>query len=70
MSTDLFDNAIVARIPALIKARLPDASGRRIVEVEASTEEKDVDGDVVLQESLLKSAATFVASGNQSLVPG
>jgi hypothetical protein len=61
---DFLDRAVVARIPALVKARLPDASGRRIVEVEASCEARDYDGDVVMQEALLGSAASFIANGH------
>jgi hypothetical protein len=64
MDLDLLDRAIVARIPVLVKARAPEASGRRIVECEASTEEQDLDGDVVLQAALLGSAASFVATGH------
>lgn len=64
---DGFDGAVVARIPALIKARPMDVSGRRIVEVEASCEAVDYDGDVVLQKALLDSAATFVATGHLDL---
>ena len=63
METDLLDRAIVARLPALVKAR-PDSSGRRIVEVESSTEYPDLDGDVVLQSALLNSAAGFVETGH------
>lgn len=64
LAVDFLDRAIVARIPALIKAREPDASGRRIVEVEASTEEIDYDGDVILQSALMGSAREFVATGH------
>lgn len=61
---DLLDRAIIARIPVLIKARPTEAGGRRIVEVEASTETVDVDGDMVMQDALLKSASSFVNSGH------
>ena len=61
------DRAIVARLPALVKARPADGSGRRIVSVEASTEEVDADGDVVFQKALLDSAAGFVANGHLDL---
>lgn len=67
MDTDLLDRAIVARIPTLIKARPAEASGRRIVTVEASTEEKDLDRDIVMQSSLLNSAASFIATGHLDL---
>ena len=61
---DLLERAVVAQVPALIKARPTEAGGRRIVEVEASTEITDLDGDVVLQDALLKSATSFIASGH------
>lgn len=57
------DDAVVMLLPALVKAR-HDSSGRRIVEVEASTEEVDADGDVVLQSALLASADSFVRNGH------
>lgn len=62
--SDLLDKAIVARLPVIIKAVPPDSSGRRIVEVEASCEAVDYDGDVILQEALLSSAQSFVATGH------
>ena len=62
--TDLLDRAVVARIPVLVKARPPEQSGRRIVEVESSTEEIDLDGDVVMQSALINSAASFIATGH------
>jgi hypothetical protein len=61
---DFLDRAVVARIPALVKARMPDSSGRRIVEIESSNEQRDFDGDVVLQKALLDSAASFIATGH------
>lgn len=64
MEQDLLDRALVARIPVIVKARAPEPNGRRIVEVEASTETVDLDGDIVLQDALLKSAETFVATGH------
>lgn len=61
---DLLDRAIVMRVPAVIKALPTEAGGRRIVEVQASSEVMDVDGDVVLQDGLLKSASSFVNTGH------
>lgn len=61
---DVLERAVVARLPAVIKAREPDASGRRIVEVECSSEAVDLDGDVVLRKALLDSAGSFVATGH------
>lgn len=48
---------------AVVKAR-KDASGKRVIEVEASSESVDSEGDVVLQKALLDSAASFVRSGH------
>jgi len=64
MELDLLDRAIVARFPALVKAYAPDSDGRRIVSVESSTEEKDLDGDIVLQKALLDAADNFVRYGH------
>jgi len=64
LADTFLDRAIVARFPVLIKALTPDSSGRRIVEVEASTETIDVDGDVILQKALLDSGGSFVANGH------
>lgn len=48
---------------AIVKAvRSPD--GRRMVEVEASNESVDLEGDVILQKALLDSASSFVRSGH------
>jgi len=63
-TSSTLDRAIVAQFPTLIKARPAESSGRRIVEVEASTEAIDVDGDCILQDALLKSAASFVNTGH------
>jgi hypothetical protein len=62
MVADILDRAIVARIPVLIKAR--EDAGRRLVLVEASTEQRDTDGDVVLQKALMDSADSFIATGH------
>lgn len=55
--------AVVALLPAVVKART-DADGRRLVEVEASSEAVDDEGDVILQRALLDSAASFVRTGH------
>lgn len=61
---DFLDRAIVARLPAVIKARPMDTTGRRIVEVEASTETVDYDGDIILQSALLDAGREFVLNGH------
>src|ERR1700761_1769483 len=64
LDNDLLDKAFVLQIPTIIKAQPVAADGRRIVEVQASSEQIDADGDVVLQAGLLKSAASFVNKGH------
>lgn len=55
-------NGIVIALPCIIKAK---ADGdRRLVEVEASNEAVDSEGDVILQRALLDSADYFVKNGN------
>jgi hypothetical protein len=49
-------------LPVLIKARTD--GDRRLVEVEASNEEKDSEKDIIKQFALLDSAASFVATGH------
>jgi hypothetical protein len=61
---DILDKAIVAQIPVIIKAQPQEASGRRLIEVQASNEAVDMDGDVVMQDALLKSASSFIATGH------
>lgn len=54
-------NSLVIEVPCVVKAYTEQ--GRRLVEVEASCEEVDGDGDLVLQSALLASAASFCATG-------
>lgn len=65
--SDPFDSAVVLMMPTIVKAREPTSDGRRIVEVQASTEEVDLDGDVILQSALMGSAASFVQNGHLDL---
>lgn len=46
---------------AIVKASTDN--GRRMVEVEASNENMDQEGDVILQDALMKSAPSFLAGG-------
>lgn len=55
-------DALCIDIPVLIKARSDGT--RRLVEVEASNEAVDGEGDVIKQAALLDSAASFVATGH------
>ena len=60
----MFERSIVARIPVLIKARPSTADGKRRLEIQASCEAIDYDGDVILQEALIGSANSFIATGH------
>lgn len=55
-------DSLCIELPALVKAR--EVGGRRIVEVEASNEAIDSEGDKILQSALLNSAKSFVKSGH------
>lgn len=59
----MFDEAaLCVQLPCIIKARMD--GDRRLVEVEASNQECDSEGDVILQQALLGSADSFVKSGH------
>ena len=62
ITDEMLERAIVVSLPTVVKAR-NDGSGRRIVEVEASCEAVDSEGDVILQDALLNSAQSFIATG-------
>lgn len=55
-------DGIVIGLPCLIKAK--KSGDKRIVEVEASNEFADSEGDIILQKALLDSADYFIKSGN------
>lgn len=54
--------AILINLPCIIKSHVE--GGRRMVEVEASSEEVDSEGDLIEQGALLGSAAEFIARGH------
>jgi hypothetical protein len=59
----MFDeSAIFIEMPVLVKSR--QDGDRRLVEVEASNEVVDSEGDVILQQALLGSADSFLKSGH------
>jgi hypothetical protein len=58
--------AVIIDLPTVIKA-IPATDGRRLVEVQASCEACDLEGDVILQSALVDSAASFCASGHLDL---
>ena len=64
LADDILDHAVVARLPCTITAKAMDTTGRRIVEVQCSTETVDYDGDVIMQSALLDSANSFVGTGH------
>jgi hypothetical protein len=53
---------LVATMPVIAKARMTK-SGQRIIEINASDQIVDTEGDVILQSALLNSADEFVRSG-------
>lgn len=55
--------ALIIGLNAIVKAR-SSTNGQRLVEVEASNEREDQEGDVILQEALLGSAQSFIARGH------
>lgn len=54
--------ALCINIPAIVKAHTDN--GKRMVWVEASNEEPDSEGDVILQKALLNSADSFLQRGH------
>ncbi len=55
--------AFVAILPTIVKARTTN-SGKRIVEVCASVELSDLEGDCILQKALFDAAPEFLATGH------
>jgi hypothetical protein len=53
---------ICISIPSIVKAST--INGDRIIEVQASSEDRDQEGDVILQKALLDSAPYFIATGH------
>lgn len=56
------DTALCIQLPVIVKAR--QDGDKRIVEVEASNEEKDSEKDIIKQAALLESAESFVKTGH------
>lgn len=61
MSEETIEGLVIS-LPAIIKASFSD--GRRLVNVEASVEMVDSEGDLILQRALLDSAPNFIMSGH------
>ena len=59
--TDNFSDSFVIDLPVIIKAMPGD--GKRMVMVEASNQNRDQEGDVVLQSALLNAATEFIRCG-------
>lgn len=53
---------IIMYLPVIIKAGMD--GDRRLIEVEASCEAVDLEGDIILQKALLDSAKTFIQNGH------
>ena len=68
LTTEQLAKAVCVSVPTIIKSRVEKASGRRIVEVEASSQEVDSEGDVILQSALLNSAQEFVLAKRRLLL--
>lgn len=56
-------DAMIVAMPVIIKART-DAAGKRFIEVQASSEDVDDEGDVIAQKALMDSAEHFVKNGH------
>jgi hypothetical protein len=56
--------AIIVSLPAIVKAYTKSETGQRIIEVEASNEFVDGQGDVIMQAALMGSAKSFVETGH------
>lgn len=56
-------DALCIETTAFVKA-IRSEDGRRLIEVEASNESVDQEGDVILQKALLDSSASFLRSGH------
>lgn len=61
----VFD-AVIINLPCVIKSSV-SKTGQRLVEVEASSEAVDEEGDVILQSALMESADSFVKTGHVDL---
>ncbi len=57
-----WDDPIIFEMPCIIKAR--EDGGRRLIQVEASCQRVDLEGDVIMQKALLNSAESFIRSGH------
>ena len=58
----MLSNGVTINFPVVIKAKA--SKGGRFIEVEASNENVDLEGDVILQQALLDAAPGFLASGH------
>ena len=55
-------DGVCISIPTIVKSSIID--GERIIEVQASSEDVDSEGDVILQKALLDSAQYFISTGH------
>ncbi len=61
-----FSKAIIANLPCLIKSKT-SSDGKRLLEVQASSEAVDDEGDQILQKALLDSSESFLKHGHCDL---
>lgn len=59
-------DAVMANLPCIIKSST-SKDGKRLIEVQASSEAVDSEGDVILQKALLDSSKSFLKSGHVDL---
>lgn len=64
MSIRTLDGAYVAPFSMLVKARPVGSDNRRLVEIQASVEKEDSEGDLILQKALLGSKDKFIKAGH------
>ncbi len=57
-----WDDPLIFSMPCIIKSQ--ESGGRRLIQVEASCQTVDLEGDVIMQKALLDSASSFVANGH------
>ncbi len=60
---DYADSAIIVQLPTIMKASV-DAQGRRMIEVQVSSQDPDLESDVIEQKALLDSATYFLKNGH------
>ena len=60
---DDYEMGVCISFPSIIKSSIAE-NGDRLIEVQASSEDVDTEGDVILQEALMGGARDFIARGH------